>query len=39
MTVTYRFTTGFYGLTDIIAEFQKAMGYNFIGLKNTLFSP
>ena len=34
MTGTYRFQTGFYGLTDMPAEFQKAMDYTFIGLKN-----
>ena len=27
MTGTYRFKTGFYGLTDMPAEFQKAMDY------------
>ena len=35
MTGTYRFQTGFYGLTDMPAEFQKAMEYTSIGLKNT----
>ena len=35
MTGTYRTQTGFYGLTDIPAEFQKARNYTFIGLKNT----
>ena len=35
MTGTYRFRTGFYGLTDMPAEFQKAMDYTLIGLKNT----
>ena len=35
MTGTYRFKTGFYGLTDMPAEFQKAMYYTLIGLKNT----
>ena len=35
MTGTYRFQTGFYGLTDMPSEFQKAMDYNLIGLKNT----
>ena len=35
MTGTYRFKTGFYGLTDMPAEFQKAMDYILIGLKNT----
>ena len=34
MTGTYRFKTGFYGLTDMPAEFQKAMDYTLIGLKN-----
>ena len=37
MTGTYRFQTGFYGLTDIPAEFQKAMDYTLIGLKKTYF--
>ena len=35
MTGTYRFQLGFYGLTDMPAEFQKAMDYNLIGLQNT----
>ena len=35
MTGTYRFKTGFYGPTDMPAEFQKAMDYTLIGLKNT----
>ena len=35
MTGTYRFKTGFYGLTDMPAVFQKAMEYTLIGLKNT----
>ena len=35
MIGTYRFQTGFYGLTDMPAEFQKAMDYTLIGLKNT----
>ena len=35
MTGTYRFQAGFYGLTDMPAEFQKAMDYTLIGLKNT----
>ena len=35
MTGTYRFKTGFYGLTDMPAKFQKAMDYRLIGLKNT----
>ena len=34
MTGTYRFQTEFYGLTDMPAEFQKAMDYTLIGLKN-----
>ena len=34
MTGKYRFETGFYGLTDI-TEFQKAMDYTLIWLKNT----
>ena len=32
---TYRFKTGFYGLTDMSAEFQKAMDYTLVGLTNT----
>ena len=35
MTGTYRLQTRFYGLTDMPAEFQKAMDYTLIGLKNT----
>ena len=35
MTGTYRFQTGFYGLTDMPAEIQKAMDDTLIGLKNT----
>ena len=35
MTGTYRFQTVFYGLTDMPAEFQKAMDYTLIGLQNT----
>ena len=35
MTGTYRFQTGFYGLTDMPAEFQKAMDYTLIGFQNT----
>ena len=35
MTGTYRLTTGFYGLTDKPVEFQLAMDYTLIGLKNT----
>ena len=34
MTGTYRFQTGFYGLTDMSSEFQKAMDYTLIGLKD-----
>ena len=34
-TGTYRFKTGFYGLTDMPAEFQKAMDNTKIGLSNT----
>ena len=32
-TGTYRFITGFYGLTDMPAAFQKVMDYTFVGLK------
>ena len=35
VTGTYRFKTGFYGLTDMPAEFQKSMDYTLVGLKNT----
>ena len=35
MRGTFRFKTGFYGFTDMPAEFQKAMDYTIIGLKNT----
>ena len=35
MTGTYRFQTGFYALTDMPAEFQKATDYTLIGLQNT----
>ena len=35
MTGAYRFQTGFYVLTDMPAEFQKAIDYTLIGLKNT----
>ena len=35
MTGTYRFQTGFYGLTNMPADFQKAMDYTLIGLQNT----
>ena len=34
-TGTYRFKTGFYGLTDMSAGFQKAMDYTLVGLTNT----
>ena len=34
-TGTYRFKTGFYGVTDFPAEFQKAMDYTLVGLSNT----
>ena len=34
MTGTYRFQTGFYELTDMPADFQKAMSYTLMGLKN-----
>ena len=34
-TGTYRFLTGFYGLTNMQAEFQKAIDCTLIGLKNT----
>ena len=33
-TGTYRFKTGFYGLTDMPAEFQKAMDYTLVGLSD-----
>ena len=35
MTGTYIFLAGFYGLTDMPAEFQKAMDYTLIGLRIT----
>ena len=35
LTGMYRFKTGFYGPTDMPAEFQKAMDCTLIGLKNT----
>ena len=35
MTGTYRFQTRFYDLTDMPAEFQKAVDYALVGLKNT----
>ena len=34
-TGTHRFKTGFYGLTDMPAEFQKVMYYTLVGLSNT----
>ena len=34
-TGTYRFITGFYGLTDMPAAFQKVMDYTLFQLKNT----
>ena len=34
-TGTYRFKTGFYGLSDQPAEFQKAMDYTLVGLTST----
>ena len=34
-TGTYRFITGYYGLTDMPAAFQIVMEYTLIGLKNT----
>ena len=34
-TGTYRFKNGFYGLTDMPADFQKAMDYTLRGLQNT----
>ena len=34
-TGTYRFITGFYGLTDMPATFQKVMDYTLVGLQNT----
>ena len=34
-TGTYRFKTGFYGLTDMPAEFQKARDYTHVDLQNT----
>ena len=35
MTGTYRFQTGLFGLTDMPAEFQKALDCTLIDLKNT----
>ena len=34
-TGTYCFKTGFYGLTDMPAEFQRGMDYTLVGLSNT----
>ena len=34
-TRTYRFNTGFYGLTDMPAEFQKAIDITLANLTNT----
>ena len=34
-TGTYRFITGFYGLTNMPAAFQKVMEYTLVGLNNT----
>ena len=34
-TGTHRLKTGFYGFTDLAAEFQKAMDYTLVGLQNT----
>ena len=33
-TGTYRFITGFYGLTDMPAALQKVMDYTLVGLQN-----
>ena len=33
-TGTYRFITGFYGLTDMPAAFQKVVDYTLVGLQN-----
>ena len=35
LTRTYRFKMGFYGLSDMPAEFQKAMDYTLVGLTYT----
>ena len=35
VTGTYRFTTGFYGLTDMPTAFQILMDYTLFGLENT----
>ena len=34
-TGTYRFITGFHGLTDMPAAFQKVMDYTLVGLQKT----
>ena len=34
-TCTYRYKTGFYDLTDVPAEFQKAIYYTLVGLQST----
>ena len=34
-TGTYRFISGFYGLTDMPAAFQKVMDYTVVGFQNT----
>ena len=38
-TGTYRYNTGFYGLTDMPAEFQKAIDKTLFNLKNTYSFP
>ena len=35
MTGTYRFKTGFYSITDIPTEVQKAIDYTLMGVHNT----
>ena len=35
VTGTHRFKKGFYGLTDMLAEFQKAIGTTSMGLSMT----
>ena len=37
ITGTCRFQSGFYGLKDMPVEFQIAMDYTLIGLKNTYY--
>ena len=39
MTGTYRFKTDFCGLSDMLAELQKAINCTLIGLKNTFCFP